>query len=107
MAADAACRGIRAHDQEGPIGLIGAEPDPPYSRPPLSKGLWQGRDEASIWRVTEALGVDLHLGRRVLEVGPSPADAGRRRGRKIGGTSDCCSPPAAGPGGSPAAPATR
>jgi NADPH-dependent 2,4-dienoyl-CoA reductase/sulfur reductase-like enzyme len=68
MTADAACRGIRAHDPEGMIGLIGAEPDPPYSRPPLSKGLWQGKDEASIWRGTAELGVELHLGRRVTAI---------------------------------------
>src|SRR5579863_928251 len=68
MTGDAACRGIRAHDGEGSICLIGAEPDPPYSRPPLSKALWQGKDEASIWRGTAELGVELHLGRRVAAI---------------------------------------
>ena len=68
MTGDAACRGIRDHDPEGSIGLVGDEPDAPYSRPPLSKGLWQGKDEASIWRGTEELGVELHLGRRVTSV---------------------------------------
>jgi NADPH-dependent 2,4-dienoyl-CoA reductase/sulfur reductase-like enzyme len=65
MTGDAACRGIRDHDPDGSIGLFGEEPDPPYSRPPLSKGLWQGKDEASIWRGTADLGVELMLGRRV------------------------------------------
>src|SRR6516165_3448344 len=68
MSADAACRGIRDRDPEGAIGLVGEEEHPPYSRPPLSKALWQGKDEASIWRGTEELGVDLHLGRRVVAV---------------------------------------
>ncbi len=68
MTGDAACRGIRDHDPEGSIGLIGEEPDPPYSRPPLSKGLWQGKDEASIWRGTAELGVELLLGRRVVGI---------------------------------------
>ena len=68
MTGDAACRGIRDHDPEGSIGLVGDEPDAPYSRPPLSKGLWQRKDEASIWRGTEELGVELHLGRRVTSV---------------------------------------
>ena len=41
MAADAAIRGIRELDADRPIGLISAEPDAPYRRPPLSKGLWK------------------------------------------------------------------
>jgi NADPH-dependent 2,4-dienoyl-CoA reductase/sulfur reductase-like enzyme len=65
MTADSACRGIRDHDGDGSIGLVSAESHPPYSRPPLSKALWQGKDESSIWRGTEDLGVDLILGRRI------------------------------------------
>ena len=65
MTADAACRGIRDHDADGSIGLVGEETDPPYSRPPLSKALWQGKDEQSIWRGTAELGVELHLGKRI------------------------------------------
>jgi 3-phenylpropionate/trans-cinnamate dioxygenase ferredoxin reductase subunit len=68
MTADAACRGIRDHDPGGSIGLVGEELHPPYARPPLSKGLWQGKDEATVWRGTADLGVELVLGRRVVEV---------------------------------------
>jgi len=68
MTADAACRGIRDHDSEGSIGLIGDEPHPPYSRPPLSKGLWHGTAEESIWRGTADLGVELHLGTRAAAI---------------------------------------
>ena len=68
MTADAACRGIREHDGEGSIGLVGAEAHPPYDRPPLSKALWQGKEESSIWRGTEELGVDLALGRRIVDL---------------------------------------
>ncbi|HEX6201951.1 MAG TPA: FAD-dependent oxidoreductase [Thermoanaerobaculia bacterium] len=64
MTADAAVRGLRELDAERPVGLIGAEPDPPYARPPLSKALWKGEPLASVWRKTEEAGVDLHLGRR-------------------------------------------
>src|SRR5207253_474805 len=63
--ADAACRGIREHDSDGSIGIVSAESYPPYDRPPLSKALWQGKDESSIWRGTEELGVELTLGRRI------------------------------------------
>jgi 3-phenylpropionate/trans-cinnamate dioxygenase ferredoxin reductase component len=64
MAADAAVRGIRELDADRPIGLIGDEADPPYARPPLSKGLWKGEPLESVWRNTAERGVDLLLGRR-------------------------------------------
>ncbi len=66
MTGDAVCQGIRSVDADGGIVLVGEEPDPPYDRPPLSKGLWSGADESSIWRDTAARGVDLRLGRRVV-----------------------------------------
>jgi NADPH-dependent 2,4-dienoyl-CoA reductase/sulfur reductase-like enzyme len=66
MTGDAACRGIRDHDSEGSIGLVGEEAHPPYARPPLSKALWQGKDESTVWRGTPDLGVDLLLGRRIV-----------------------------------------
>src|SRR2546427_558561 len=50
MTADAATAGIRGADPAGSIGLIGAEPHPPYNRPPLSKALWKGESEDTIWR---------------------------------------------------------
>jgi 3-phenylpropionate/trans-cinnamate dioxygenase ferredoxin reductase subunit len=65
MTADAAVAGIREVDPNIPIGVIGAEPDPPYNRPPLSKGLWKGEPLAEIWRNRTANGATLHLGRRV------------------------------------------
>lgn len=68
MTADAACRGIREHDPDGPIGLVGEDPYEPYARPPLSKALWKGKPEDSIWRGTPALGVDFHLGRRIVSL---------------------------------------
>jgi len=68
MTADSACRGIRDQDPDGSIGVVGAEPHPPYARPPLSKGLWQGKDESTVWRGTPELGVELVLGRRIVEL---------------------------------------
>jgi 3-phenylpropionate/trans-cinnamate dioxygenase ferredoxin reductase component len=68
MTADAACRGIRDHDPDGSIGLVGGETHPPYARPPLSKALWQGKDETTVWRGTPELGVVLALGRRITEL---------------------------------------
>lgn len=69
MTADAAAGAIRERDPEGRIGLIGAEPDPPYERPPLTKGLWKGdKDLASIDLDTRRHGLDMHLGRRAVKL---------------------------------------
>jgi NADPH-dependent 2,4-dienoyl-CoA reductase/sulfur reductase-like enzyme len=68
MTADAACRGIREHDATGSIALVGEEAVAPYARPPLSKALWKGKPEDSVWRGTADLGVDLLLGRRVVSL---------------------------------------
>ncbi len=68
MAADAAAHGIREADPNGSVGLISAEPHPPYNRPPLSKGLWKGESPESIWRKTDDTGAELHLGRRVTGI---------------------------------------
>ena len=66
MTADAAAKGIRELDGSGSIGIVGAEPHPPYARPPLSKKLWQGKPFESIWRGTEGLGAALHTGSRAV-----------------------------------------
>lgn len=71
MTADAAAHGIRELDPDGSIGMIGSETDMPYARPPLSKGMWKGRPFEKIWRGTEKLNVDLHLGRKVIELDPA------------------------------------
>lgn len=79
MAADAAVRGIRELDADRPIGLIGDEADPPYARPPLSKGLWKDEPLESVWRKTAERGVDLLLGRRATALdlnGKKVADDG-------------------------------
>lgn len=70
MTGDAAVRGIRELDQEGSIGLIGYETDMPYARPPLSKGMWKGRPYERVWRGTDKLGVEFHLGREITELDP-------------------------------------
>ena len=70
MTADAAVRGIRELDPDGSIGLIGKDLNPPYNRPPLTKALWKGKPLDSIWRRTQQLSVDLHLGRIVTSLDP-------------------------------------
>src|SRR5437870_1597752 len=80
MTADAAAQGIREVDANGTIGLVGAEPHPPYNRPPLSKALWKGDPEESIWRKTAATGAQLTLGRRVTAIDPRGHTATDDRG---------------------------
>ena len=81
LTADAAVRGIREVDSEGRITLLGDEPDPPYARPPLSKKLWAGKDESTVWRHTEEVpGVEMLLGRRAVEL-----DAAAKTVRDAGG----------------------
>jgi NADPH-dependent 2,4-dienoyl-CoA reductase/sulfur reductase-like enzyme len=70
MTADAAVRGIRAVDPKGTIGLFSQEPDPPYKRPLLSKGLWLGKPVEQAWLRTENLGLDLHLATGIVAIDP-------------------------------------
>jgi 3-phenylpropionate/trans-cinnamate dioxygenase ferredoxin reductase component len=83
MTADSAARAIRAADPAGAVGLISAEPHPPYARPPLSKGLWKGDPESGIWRGTDTLGVDLHLGRRATAIDTKKKTVTDERGEAV------------------------
>jgi 3-phenylpropionate/trans-cinnamate dioxygenase ferredoxin reductase subunit len=44
LAAANCARWLREEGGEGSILLVGREPDPPYNRPPLSKGYLQGKE---------------------------------------------------------------
>jgi 3-phenylpropionate/trans-cinnamate dioxygenase ferredoxin reductase component len=70
LAGDGATKGIRELDAEGSIGLISMEPDPPYMRPNLSKGLWKGSPVEKIWRKTDER-AELHLNRKVVQLDPA------------------------------------
>jgi NADPH-dependent 2,4-dienoyl-CoA reductase/sulfur reductase-like enzyme len=70
MTADAAARGIRELDLTGSIGILGAEQDLPYNRPPLTKALWKGDPLESIWRKTEETRADILAGRRAVTLTP-------------------------------------
>ena len=67
MTGDMAAKGIREHDSEGAITMIGADPHPPYKRPLLTKGLWQGAPEEKLWR-EPAQDVELVTGRRIVSL---------------------------------------
>jgi NADPH-dependent 2,4-dienoyl-CoA reductase/sulfur reductase-like enzyme len=44
LAGASAAEAIREADPAGRILMVSAEPEPPYHRPPLSKGLWLGKE---------------------------------------------------------------
>jgi NADPH-dependent 2,4-dienoyl-CoA reductase/sulfur reductase-like enzyme len=67
MTGDMAAKGIREHDSDGSITMVGADPNPPYKRPLLTKGLWQGAPEEKLWREA-AEGVELVTGRRIVSL---------------------------------------
>ncbi len=65
MTGHAAAAAIREADREGAIAILSEESVRPYARPPLSKGLWMGKPEQSVW-LPEVPGEELHLGRRAV-----------------------------------------
>jgi NADPH-dependent 2,4-dienoyl-CoA reductase/sulfur reductase-like enzyme len=65
MTGHAAAAAIRELDPAAEVTMLAAEPDRPYARPPLSKGLWLGKSEESVW-LAEVPGLTLHLGRRAV-----------------------------------------
>jgi NADPH-dependent 2,4-dienoyl-CoA reductase/sulfur reductase-like enzyme len=81
LAGDGATKGIRELDSEGSIGMISMEPDPPYMRPNLSKGLWKGRPVEKIWRKTEER-AELHLSRKAVQLDPTKKSVVDSEGEK-------------------------
>ncbi len=65
MTGHAAAAAIREVDPNGTIAMIAAEQDRPYARPPLSKGLWLGKAEESVW-LPDVPGLALLAGRRAV-----------------------------------------
>ncbi|MCZ2075697.1 MAG: hypothetical protein LC130_11950 [Bryobacterales bacterium] len=103
MTADAAVKGIRHVDQEGTIGLIGDESQPPYDRPPLSKGLWKGKPLKSVSRKAAADEAALHVGRTAVALDPARHQVTDDRGT-ISAMRSYCWPPVELRAGYPAAP---
>jgi 3-phenylpropionate/trans-cinnamate dioxygenase ferredoxin reductase subunit len=79
MTGHAAAAAIAATDPAGSVAMLAAEPDRPYARPPLSKGLWLGKDEESVW-MPEVPGLVLHAGRRAVALDPREREVRDDRG---------------------------
>lgn len=62
---------LRGLGYDGALALLGAETEPPYDRPPLTKQLLMGQvDDSTLGADWAALDVDLRLGVRALSVAP-------------------------------------
>ena len=78
LSGGSAAAALREEGFDGQITLIGAEPQPPYNRPPLSKGYLRGQDRfddqlvnPTAWYAEHS--IDLRLGVRATAI-----DAGRK-----------------------------
>jgi NADPH-dependent 2,4-dienoyl-CoA reductase/sulfur reductase-like enzyme len=83
MTGHAAAQGIRSVDANGPLLLLGDEPVGPYARPPLTKGLWTGQEEASIW-LPAVEGVTVRTGARVVAIERASRKVALEGGETIG-----------------------
>jgi 3-phenylpropionate/trans-cinnamate dioxygenase ferredoxin reductase subunit len=68
---------LRAGGYQGSVTMVGAEPRPPYDRPPLSKKLMMGAlDDTSLDADAAALGLELRLGESAVGVAGLGESAG-------------------------------
>ncbi len=76
LAAANCARWLREEGADGSVLLVGREPDPPYNRPPLSKGYLQGREsrEDALFRPDEWWGeqeIELLVRTTVMKLDPA------------------------------------
>jgi NADPH-dependent 2,4-dienoyl-CoA reductase/sulfur reductase-like enzyme len=83
MVAAAAVSGIREQDKTGSIGIIAAEHEPPYDRPPLSKQLWTGRKTLEAIYHELPADVAVHNGRKARQLDPQQKQVLDERGHRF------------------------
>ncbi|MBN2351502.1 MAG: FAD-dependent oxidoreductase [Spirochaetales bacterium] len=89
LAGASAIEGIRSLDRDRTVLLAGADPNPPYDRPPLSKQLWTGKKKPEqIFLHDDAwyrdAGVDLRLGTTVRELDVTAKSIILEGGERVG-----------------------
>ncbi len=84
MAANAAVEGIRSRDTQGTIAILTAEASKPYSRPPLSKGLWNSTPLEKIWFGPYDDRVEVLTEKVVDLINPEVKSVRTRQGDEIG-----------------------
>ncbi len=67
MTGHAAAAAIREADRDGSIVMLSTDTEHPYARPPLTKGLWLGKPEESVW-LAEVPGLRFLGGRRAVSL---------------------------------------
>jgi len=70
MTGSAAVQGIRKNDKDGSIAMFSKEQFGPYNRPPLTKGLWNGKEIDDIIRPMDKYDVDLFLDTSIKKINP-------------------------------------
>ncbi|GAA3385049.1 NAD(P)/FAD-dependent oxidoreductase [Cryptosporangium minutisporangium] len=78
LAGGTAALALREHQFDGSVTLVGAEHQPPYERPPLSKAVMQGERDQPDWVLADGAeqawrerGVTLRAGTRAVGVDPA------------------------------------
>ena len=104
LAGAKAAEALREEGFDGRVVLIGAEPERPYERPPLSKDYLRGESEREQAYVhPEAFyaerEIELRLATTVEAIDPAAHEVVARR-RAARATTACCWPPAPSPAGS-------
>lgn len=84
MTGSAAAMGIREEDKSGSIAIFSKEKFGPYNRPPLSKGLWDGKEIDNIVRPMDKYDLDLFLETGISEIVPSENVVITETGEKFG-----------------------
>jgi NADPH-dependent 2,4-dienoyl-CoA reductase/sulfur reductase-like enzyme len=79
MTGHAAAAAICEVDPGAQVELLSAEADRPYARPPLTKGLWLGKAEESVW-LADLPGVTIHTGTRAVALDPEAREVRDDRG---------------------------
>jgi len=83
MTGSSAVMGIRKNDPEGTIALFSKEPHKPYNRPPLTKGLWDGKELEDIMRPIDKYDVDLFLETEIKKINPDKKFVKTANGEKF------------------------
>ncbi|MBV9529959.1 MAG: NAD(P)/FAD-dependent oxidoreductase [Bradyrhizobium sp.] len=84
LAARAAVQSIRETGEAGSILVALDEADPPYNRPPLSKGLGRGQAVDTVWLPIDAASAELRLGTRIVALDPIGKTATSAAGEVFG-----------------------
>ena len=82
MTGSSAVMGIRKNDPNGKIAMFSDESFKPYNRPPLTKGLWDGKEIEDIVRPLDKYDVDLFLETKIKKISPEEKWIQTEKGEK-------------------------